>query len=239
MALALAGPQTLRLADGRFVRLAEIIVPAPTMAGFDPSAAASAYLRQAAIGRKVEVKFGGVQRDRYGVFTGHIYVQGEPAIWLQEGLVRSGFAIAAPLTDNHACSLPLLAAEAAARQSNAGHWGLGYFRVLKANDPRSIYNLAGSYQVVEGTTTYASENNGRITLHFGAAEKSVFTAAIEPAAKQRLDGKGAAENWAKVPVRLRGWIGKKRGMALSLGLAEQIEFLPQPTEPPAQAKTAR
>jgi micrococcal nuclease len=237
MAVAVAGPQTLRLSDGRFVRLAEILVPAPLLAGFDPSAAASAYLRQAAVGRKVEVKFGGVQRDRYGVYTGHIYVQGEPAIWLQDGLVRSGFAIAAPLPDNHACSQQLLAAEAAAREAKSGHWGLGYFKVLKASDPRSVFNLSGSYQIVEGTTSYASENSGRITLHFGTADKFGFTATVEPAAKQRLASKQAAGNWAKVTLRLRGWIDKKRGTSLSLGSAEQIEFLPQAPESSAHITT--
>ena len=34
--IAVAGPQTLHLADGRFVRLIEIYVPPPQAVGFDP-----------------------------------------------------------------------------------------------------------------------------------------------------------------------------------------------------------
>jgi micrococcal nuclease len=235
VAVAVAGPQTLRLADGRFVRLAEILVPTPVAGGFDPSAAATAYLRQAAQGRKVDVKFGGVQRDRYGVYSGHLYVQGEPQVWLQEGLVRAGFAIAAPQAENHSCTPPLLAAEAAARQAKNGHWGLGYFKVLNTNDPRSIANLAGSYQIVEGAVGSASESNGRVFLHFGTTSRFGFSAAIEPAALQRLSGKQAASGWTKQTLRLRGWIDKKKGSSLPVSLSEQVEFLSEGPEPPARS----
>lgn len=223
-AVALAGPQTLRLADGRFVRLAEILVPAPVPAGFDPSAAATAYLRQAVLGRKVEVKFGGLQRDRYGVYVGHIYVAGKPAVWAQEGLVRSGLATVAPQPGNHACARQLLAAEEAARQAKSGHWGLAYFKVLKASDLRAVLNLADTYQIVEGTADYASESGGRITLHFGATNKYSFTANIEPPAKKQFADKQAPESWSKLPLRLRGWIEKRRGPAISVVLPEQIEL---------------
>ena len=232
-AVAVAGPQTLRLADGRFVRLAEIQVPAPVPAGFDPSAAAAAYLRQAALGRKVEVKFGGLQRDRYGIYTGHVYVAGEPPVWLQEGLVRSGFAITVPQTGNHACARQLLAAEAAARQGNSGHWGLAYFKVLKASDSRAILNLVETYQILEGTTDHVTESGGRITLHFGASNRYGVTATIEPAAKKPFADKQAPESWAKLPLRLRGWIEKRRGPAISVILPEQIEFLPQARAAPS------
>ena len=72
--LAVVGPQTLHLADGRFVRLAEILVPSSAFSGqgFDPSLAAPSYLRKTAVGQKVEVKFGGTQRDRYGIYIAHL-----------------------------------------------------------------------------------------------------------------------------------------------------------------------
>ena len=54
------------------------------------------YLKETALGRKVEVKFGGTQRDRYGVVLGHVFVSGSTPIWLQDGLVASGFAEAYP-----------------------------------------------------------------------------------------------------------------------------------------------
>ncbi len=234
--LAIAGPQTLRLADGRFVRLTEILVPAAVRAGFDPSAAAAAYLRQTALGRKVEVKFGGTQRDRYGIYTGHIYVAGEPPVWLQGGLVGSGFATVLPQPDNHACSQELLPLEAAARNEKRGHWGLAFFKVLQASDPRSILNLVQTYQIVEGTAGRASESGGRITLHFGNETKYGFTATLEPAVRKGFGDKQTLENWEKLPLRIRGWIDRKRGPAISVGLAEQVEFLPQNGNTPKSAQ---
>jgi endonuclease YncB( thermonuclease family) len=237
MVVAVAGPQTLRLADGRFVRLAEILVPKPVPAGFDPSAAATAYLRQSAAGRKAEIKFGGRQRDRYGLYTAHVFIAGEPSLWLQEGLVRSGFATVAPQPSEHACARPLLAAEEAARQGGNGHWGRSYFKVLEASDTRSIANLAGSFQIVEGTAKYASQSGSRLFLHFAAASRFGLTVGIEPSAKRFFTGRSAPKRWTKLPLRLRGWIDKKRGLSIQVFLPEQIEFISQ--NPPASANFRR
>jgi endonuclease YncB( thermonuclease family) len=225
--LAIAGPQTLHLADGRFVRLSEIIVPAAVPLGFDASAAAMAYLRETALGRKIEVKFGGAQRDRYGVYAGHVYVAGEPAVWLQEGLVSSGAAQVFPQPDNHACARQLLAFESTARRENRGHWGLAYFKVLQTRDPRSILNLVQTYQIVEGKTTKATESGERLTLHFGEQNRFGFIAVIEPGARKRFADKPAPENWEGLALRIRGWVERKRGPSIPITQAEQIEFLAQ------------
>jgi endonuclease YncB( thermonuclease family) len=231
--LAIAGPQTLRLADGRFVRLSEILVPAAAPAGFDPSQAAAAYLRQTASGRKVEVKFGGTQRDRYGVYAGHIYVTGEPGVWLQEGLVSAGLATVYPQTDNHACSRELLAFEAEAREKKRGHWGLAYFKLLHARDPRSILNLVQTYQIVEGTVISAAESGGRLTLQFERQNKFGFAAILEPAARKRFADKQTPDSWAGLGLRIRGWVEKKRGPSISAAQPEQIEFTTGASRPDA------
>ncbi len=173
------------------------------------------------------MRFGGTQRDRYGIYTGHIYVAGEPPVWLQEGLVSSGFATVLPQPDNHACSQQLLPFEAASRNEKRGHWGLAFFKVLKASDPRSILNLVQTYQIVEGTTDHASESGGRITLHFGNESKYGFSATLEHTVRKRFSDKQTAENWEKLSLRIRGWIDRKRGPAISVDLPDQIEFLPQ------------
>jgi endonuclease YncB( thermonuclease family) len=225
--LAVAGPQTLRLSDGRFVRLSEILVPAAASAGFDPSQAAAAYLRQAAAGRKVEVKFGGTQRDRYGVYAGHIYIAGEPEVWLQQGLVSAGLATVYPQTDNHACARELLAFEADAREKKRGHWGLAYFKVLQARDPRSILNLVQTYQIVEGTVSNVTESGERLTLQFERENKFGFAAILEPAARRRFTERKTPESWAGLGLRIRGWVEKRRGPSISAAQPEQIEFLTQ------------
>jgi endonuclease YncB( thermonuclease family) len=222
--ISIAGPQTLHLADGRYVRLTEILVPPAQAIGFDPAAASIRYLNDMALGRKVEVKFGGTQRDRYGVYLGQVYVAGEAPIWLQESLVASGLAEVFPQPDNHACARRLLAVEAAAREGKRGHWGLAYFKVLQAGDSRLMFNLTQTYQIVGGTVSAAAESGGRITLHFGGVYKYGFTAVIDPSARKRLAGKQAVEEWEGMTLRVRGWMERRRGPSIPVALPEQIEF---------------
>jgi micrococcal nuclease len=239
--LAVAGPQTLHLADGRFVRLSEILVPTVQSAaqGFDPSSTAMNYLRAAALGRKVEIKFGGVQRDRYGVYIAHIYVAGEDPAWLQEGLISAGYAQVFPQVDNHACSQRLAALEAKAREDKRGHWGLALFKVWRAPDARSILNLVQTYQIVEGKVDHAVESSGRVTLYFSKDRRFGFTAIIEAGVKKRLADKRAAQDWEGVTIRVRGWIDRKRGPSISIAEPEQIEFLSKEPSAPAPNPAAR
>ncbi len=223
--LAIAGPLTLRLADGRFVRLAEVATPSPAQsAGYDPSSAATAFLRSAALGRRVEVKYSGASRDRYGVYTAHVFVVGEAPLWLQEGLVSAGLAQAFPQADNHSCSRQLMSFEAAARDEKRGHWGIALFKVLAARDARSISNLVQTYQIVEGKIDRITQTGGRAVLHFGAEGKFDFTAVIEPAARKQLGGQ-ALEQWQARFVRVRGWIERKKGPEMSITQPEEIELI--------------
>jgi endonuclease YncB( thermonuclease family) len=222
--MSVVGPQTLHLADGRFVRLAEVLTPAAAPGtGFDPALAATAYLRSKTLGRKVEIKFGGNPRDRYGVATAHAFVAGEPALWLQEGLVASGLALAFPQADNSACSQRLAAFEAEARNEKRGNWGLALFKVLPAKETRAINNLVQTYQIVEGKVDHITRTGSRVLIHFGEENKFGFTALVEPAAQKR-----SAESVDLLPgrtIRVRGWIEHKRGPSLTISLPEQIELV--------------
>jgi micrococcal nuclease len=233
--LSIVGPQTLRLADGRFVRLAEILVPtAQAGQGFNPSVDAAAFLRAETVGRKVEIKFGGAQRDRYGVYVGHVFIAGEPVVWLQEALIGAGYAQAFPQADNHACAPMLTAVEAQARTGMRGHWGIAYFKVMPARDSRALLNLVQTYQIVEGKVDHSSESGGRLTLHFGLEGHHGLAAIIEPAARKLLGRQLGPEDWRGLSLRIRGWIDRKRGAQISVALPEQIEFLgPERASSPA------
>lgn len=225
--LAIAGPLTLHLADGRMVHLAEIFTPTGAeRAGLDPSSSATAYLRSTALGRKVEVRFGGSHHDRYGVTTAHIFVAGEHPLWLQEGLVNAGGAQAFPQPDNHTCSKQLASIEEKARDENRGYWGLALFRVLPARETRSILNVVQTYQIVEGEVSFVTHAAGRTTLHFAENSKASFTATLEPAAQKRLS-EPSPDDWQGQKVRVRGWIERKKGPTITITQPEQIELLQQ------------
>lgn len=233
--LAVTGPQTLHLADGRVINLAEILVPSTAPgSGFDPSSAATDYLRSKALGRKVEIKFGGNRRDRYGAFVAHVYVADKPALWLQEALVSAGLALAFPQADNYACSRQLALFEEKARHDHVGHWGLALFKVLSARDSRSILNVVQTYQIIEGEVASTTEAGGRTFLHFAEENKFGFTVTIEPAARKRL-AQEYTDDWQGKWIRIRGWVERKKGPTVSITQAEQIEL----TEKPASRSTTQ
>jgi hypothetical protein len=179
-----------------------------------------------ALGRKVEVRFGGSHHDRYGVTTAHIFVAGEHPIWLQEGLVNAGLAQAFPQPDNHTCSNQLTAIEETARNESRGYWGLALFRVLPASEIRSILNVVQTYQIVEGEVTFVTHTAGRTTLHFADNNKASFTATLERAAQKRLS-EANPDDWQGQKVRIRGWIERKKGPTITVIQPEQIELLQQ------------
>jgi hypothetical protein len=226
---AITSPFLIHLADGRYVRLAEIILPT-RVAGtitFDPEEAILKRLREIAVGQHVEIKFGAGQRDRYGIYTAHVYVKGEPELWLQEELVSHGFARVLPQPDNRACASKLLKAEDAARQGGRGYWGSAYFKILPANDRRLLFDLAQTYQIVEGDVATAREKSGRLILGFSKKEGEGFEAVVEAAARKtlKLDGNNSVVG---AHLRLRGWLDRHRQPFMAISLAEQIEVISLP-----------
>ena len=224
--LAVASPQTLHLADGRSIRLAEILIPtARSGSGFDPSSAATAYLRSVALARKVQVKFGGSRRDRYGATVAHVYVMGDSPVWLQEVLVRSGLAQAFPQPDNHACSKELASFESKAREEKRGHWGDALFQVLSAHDTRALMNLIQTYQIVEGKVAYVTHAGSRTTIHFGEGTRYDFSVTVESAAQKTLTEN--PDKWQGELIQVRGWVEQKRGPTISVIQPEQMHVLRQ------------
>ena len=223
--LAISGSRTLLLADGRQVYLAEVLPPASSEGtAFSAIQGAAAYLRAHVLGQKVEVRYGGKHQDRYGATVAHIFVAGANPLWVQESLVREGLALVFPQPDNHACSQQLAALEETARNANRGYWGQALFKVLPARETRSLLNLVQTYQIVEGEITSVSHTGGRTVLHFTGNSQSGFTATIEPAAGKRLVEQGL-DDWQGLTVRIRGWIERKRGPAMTIIQPEQIKLL--------------
>ena len=210
---------------------AEILTPpAAGRAGFDPSSDATTYLRSTALGRKVEVKFGGNHRDRYGMTVAHIFMPGEPPLWLEEGLVSAGLALAFPQADNHACSSQLASMEEKARNKKRGYWGLALFKLLPAHETGAFLNLMQTYQIVEGEITYVTHAGGRTIIHFTEDNKASFIVTIEPIAQKKLTEQNLSV-WEGQRVRIRGWVERKKRPTITITQPEQIELLrQQPSE---------
>lgn len=230
--LAVSSPLTLHLADGRQVHLAEVLSPASAEGAVLPgSPGATAYLRAHVLGHKVEVRFGGKRQDRYGAAVAHVFVAGGQPLWVQEGLISEGVALAFPQLDNHACFEQLARLEERARNANRGYWGLALFKILPARDARQLLSAVQTYQIIEGEIAFITHAGARTILHFSEDNPAGLTATIEPATLKRLSEQ-SLENWQGKPVHIRGWIERKKGPAVTITQPEQIELLRrQPTTP--------
>jgi endonuclease YncB( thermonuclease family) len=89
---------TLKLTDGRIVRLIGAKAPKPPLGwrGDDPWPLvddAKEALSAVAAGKPVELGFGGLRQDRHGYLLAQVYVvEGENRLWLQQALIAKGLA---------------------------------------------------------------------------------------------------------------------------------------------------
>jgi endonuclease YncB( thermonuclease family) len=224
--------ETLKLSDGRIVRLIGAKAPAPPLGwrGDDPwplVEESKRALDRLASGKQVELKFGGRRSDRYDHVLAQVFVLGnDKPIWLQEELVSEGLARVYSFPDNRACIAELLAREREVRAKHLGVWGSSAYRIESADNVERLGRLTQSFQL-EGKVAKVGERGGRIYLNFADDWRSDFTISIErkdvPAfAAAGIDLKGLAGKH----VRVRGWIEWRNGPMIAATHPEQLELLP-------------
>jgi endonuclease YncB( thermonuclease family) len=218
--------QTLHLADGRFVRLANLYLP-PAASGaraFDATAQAVRLLKGLALGRKVIVRYGGRERDRYGVYLAHVILADED-IWLQSRLIQSGLALYASTLDNRACAQELLGAEDIAAKAKMGLWNSGFFHIADAADAKLLRDAIGTFRIVRGKVASVSERGSGAYLDFGPNWRRDFSVRLTPNAIKlmKISGRKAAD-YSGRSVRVRGWLRWSRGPLIEADHPEQIEI---------------
>jgi micrococcal nuclease len=222
--------ETLKLSDGRIVRLIGAKAPAPPLGwrGDDPwplVEESKRALDRLASGKQVELKFGGRRSDRYDHVLAQVFGNDKP-IWLQEELVSEGLARVYSFPDNRACIAELLAREREVRAKHLGVWGSSAYRIESADNVERLGRLTQSFQL-EGKVAKVGERGGRIYLNFADNWRSDFTISIErkdvPAfAAAGIDLKGLAGKH----VRVRGWIEWRNGPMIAATHPEQLGLLP-------------
>ena len=236
--------ETLKLTDGRTVRLIGAKAPMPPLGwrSDDPWPFvddAKEALAALAANRQVELKLGGNPVDRHGYLLAQVFVvTGSTRLWLQEALVAKGLARVYSFPDNRACVAELLAREAEARAKRRGLWGSSLYRVASALDLARLGRLTHSYQLVEGAVAAVGEGGGRIYLNFAKDWRSDFTVSVDrkdaPAfAAAGIDLKGLSGK----RLRVRGFLGWRNGPMIEASHPEQIELLPEESKqdkPPPQ-----
>jgi endonuclease YncB( thermonuclease family) len=226
--------ETLKLADGRIVRLIGAKAPSAPLGwrGDDPwplVEEAKQALDKLASGKEVELKYGGRHADRYDHLLAQVFVMGEgKPLWLQQELVAEGLARVYSFPDNRACVAELLARESEARGKHLGVWGSSAYRIESADDVTRLGRLTRSYQLVEGIVAKVGEGAGRLYLNFAEDWRSDFTISIDRKDMVAFTSTGIdPKALAGKRLRVRGWIEWRNGPMIAATHPEQIEILPE------------
>jgi len=225
--------ETLKLTDGRVVRLIGAKAPAPPLGwrGDDPwplVEEAREALSRLASDAEIELRFGGRRADRHGQLLAQVFVVRDGALlWLQEELVAKGLARVYSLADNTACIHQLLAREAEARDRRLGVWGSWAYRIQSADDLKRLDRLIHTYQLVEGKVVAVGQGAGRIYLNFAEDWRRDFTVSV---ARKDVDAFAAAgidlKELAGKTIRVRGGLQWRNGPMIEATHPEQIELVP-------------
>jgi len=214
---------TLRLADGRLVRLAGVEAPRPPLGeeGDWPLAdAARRELAGVADGQAATLMLSAPKADRYGRFRGNIVAGGAR---LAEFMVRQGLArVRAAEGEGGACLLELLAAERVARMAKRGLWAGPIYAIRKADDA-SLGKRSGLYELVEGRVLSVGHGTRLVFLDFGRDYRRDFTVMLTPAVAAKLAV--PAEGLVKRRIRVRGIIEESNGPAIRVSDPAEIELL--------------
>lgn len=206
---------TLRLADGRLLKLAGIHAPAGAEAAV--AAAAAGW-----VGRAVEIAEI-APSDRYGRVVAHVFAD-SGAGWLQSELVGRGDVIVLPQVSDDPCLQALLRGEAEARSRSAGIWS-GLLRIRQADDPR-LADDVGTVGLVEGRVLSVGKTRSNTYLNFGTDWALDFTVMI-PVSDVASGGDDNLQPSGLVGrrIRVRGSLEEWNGVLMRVRTPAQIERL--------------
>jgi endonuclease YncB( thermonuclease family) len=182
--------ETLKLADGRIVRLIGAKAPMPPLGwrGDDPWPLvdeAKEALAAVASGKEVELGFGGRRTDRHGYLLAQVFVVADgERLWLQGDMVAKGLARVYSFPDNRAWVGELLARESEARAKRFGVWDSSAYRIVQALDLKRLGRLIHSYQLVKARSPQSGRAaDGSISISRktgGATSRSASSARMRP-----------------------------------------------------------
>lgn len=224
---------TIRLADGRRLRLASTLAPQAALPrGGQPTrrdpelerlGTASRQELASIIGHQpVTVHVVGSAPDRHGRVMAHL--AGPTGEWVQAALVSRGLARVQSTTEGNVGVEILLRLEASAREARLGLWRHEAFRV---RGPHEVGRWIETFQLVEGTAvSLEGRPANRIALE-GQGARLLLN--LSARARSELRAAGANANaLAGLNLRIRGWLCWQNGPVIDISQAAQIEWLDPP-----------
>lgn len=214
---AIEDGRTLRLQDGREIRLAGIEI--------DPSrqAEAKATLASLARGRRVALRGVDDAPDRYGRQPAFVLAEGETQP-LQRLLLDAGDAMVGLGIADDDCRSELVAAEATARVARRGLW-VDPAALKNAGNPGDIMSRVGRFSVIEGRILSVRETGGTVYLNFGRRWTRDFAVTISRRILGSFEAAGIApKSLEKKRIRVRGWVEGRAGPQIRIREVGQIEM---------------
>lgn len=215
---AVINARTLRLDDGRTIRLAGIEAPD------GDQNAAMATLRALAQGRDITLHGTDDSPDRYGRQRAFVLVYGKETS-LQAELLAEGQARAAGTVADPACAMELLQAENAARTTKRGLWS-GSGALKNAERSADILAEVGRFAVVEGKVSSVRQAGTIWYVNFSRRRIEGFAATISRRMMPTIEAQGLSlTSLAGRRVRLRGWVTRRGGPRIEVVHPGQIEVI--------------
>lgn len=222
---------TVRLHDGREVRLAGIAAPKPPLpragTAVQPDrrldaliAATRRHLDERIRDRPLDLYPITPLADRHGRLVAHVATAG--GVWLQADLVGEGLALVQAADARVAGMANLLRIEAQARAARRGIWTHPLFQVRR---PEEAGRWLDTFQLVEGAVAAVRSGRGNSRIEIGTGERRLT---VVVAATTRSTLRRAGVDLAALPghtVRARGWLRWQDGARLDLAHAEALELL--------------
>jgi endonuclease YncB( thermonuclease family) len=219
-AVAVTDGRSMRLADGREIRLAGIDVPLAASAAAQASRAA---LENLVLGKEVALTAASDATDRYGRIAAFAFVNGSETP-VQYNLLMLGQARVSAQALGDDCMQALLGEEAKARDSRLGLWGDPVYAVRAAADGEAIRSQQGRFSVAEGRVVSVRDSGGTIYINFGRRWSEALTVTI---LKQNTRSFGAAGIEPRTLegriIRIRGFVEVRNGPVIEASRPEQIE----------------
>ncbi len=218
---AVTSPVTLQLESGLSVRLAGLMPAGET-------SEVIRWLEDELVGKTVILRYGTVERDRYGQAFAQLFVaeQGpDPGAWIQADLVAAGHAMVTGFPEERTCLGALMAFERDARVQRLGIWSA---RMPPSAWSPLLRDVGPRYELVEGRVVSLGRTERTVYLNFGNDWSIDLTVTIDAADLGAFEGGGTTlDGLVGYKIRVRGWLEQWNGPWIRIDHPEQIEVLDQ------------
>jgi endonuclease YncB( thermonuclease family) len=216
---AVIDARTLRLQDGREIRLAGI-EPVTTERPNRGSAALSAIVAN----RDVTLSGEDDTPDRYGRQPAFVFLASSDTP-VQNLLLAQGEALVSGTVADKDCAAALLAAEAEARRAKRGIWA-DPAAIKNAESPGDILAGIGRFTVVEGKVLSVRQAGATTYLNFGRNWTRDFAVTISRRMIGAFEAAGTSlKSLENRRIRVRGWVEARSGPRIEVLRVGQIELV--------------